>query len=519
MKKFVLSLWSIIILTVACSKEDQDDRQIAVVANQEVTLETEINDFIWEGLNEFYYWQHEVSSLADTQVDNVTEYINLLNREDDPSKFFYSLMHNNDRNRITGRRFSWINDNYRELDNQLSGISASDGMKYSLHRRSNNGIIGAVTYVLPGSDAAEKGIVRGDLFNIINGQEMNNDNYSNLLNNTGMSYTIDLINYDLETDVVTPRNQTITLDKEENFQEVPIHINTMINHNGRRIGYLMLNRFLSMVDNDDDGVVDRNFNQEMIDAFAQIATKNIDDMIIDLRYNGGGSTLNGLYLASLLTGQYTGEIFIKQLWNNKINNFIERINNDNDTSNDVDFNQYFTNQGPDGNTFTGLNLNRIYILTSRRTASASEMVINGLSPYMEDVITIGDATYGKNVGSITLKDYIDIESPRDSLNPRHDYAMQPIVLKVANARGEAEYIDGIQPSVPFLENFTNYGTLGDPNEPLLAAALEHISGTSSKRNFSTQPSFKSIITPQDIDQQQMIIDFPNMKIKDYFYKR
>lgn len=510
-----------IVLTAACSKEDQDDRQIAVVANQEVTEASEINDFIWEGLNEYYYWQQEIPSLADTQLDNVTEYINLLNTEDDPSDFFYSLMHQDDRNRFSNNPFSWIDEDYEDLDDQLSGISASDGMKYSLHLRLNNGVIGAVTYVLPGSDAAEKGIVRGDLFNTINGQEMNNDNYNNLLNTTGMRYTLGLINYDPATDIVTPRNQTITLEKEENFQEVPIHINTVIRHNGRRIGYLMLNRFLSMIDNDDDGIADRNFNQEMIDAFAQIATENIDEMILDLRYNGGGSILNGLYLASLLTGQHTGEIFIKQLWNDKINNFIERINNDDDASNDIDFNQYFTNQGPDGNTFTGLNLNRIYILTSKRTASASEMIINGLSPYMgeDNVIIIGEATYGKNVGSITLKDYIDVESPRDSLNPRHRYAMQPIVLKVANVNNEADYVDGIQPDVLFEENFTSYGTLGDPNEPLLAAALDHISGTTSERNFSTQPTLKFIVSPQDIGQQRMILDLPDMKIKDYFYKR
>lgn len=534
MKKTVLFLFASIVFVVSCSKEDQDDRQNAIVAapgssttssttsdsdTNEVTLTTEINDFIWDGLNQYYYWQEEVENLADSQVNNTTDYINFLNSENDPSDFFYSFMHEDDRNRFSNSPFSWIDDDYEELEDQLSGISASDGMKYSLHLRANQvGVIGAVTYVLPDSDAAEKGVVRGDLFNAINGQEMTIDNYSNLLNSTGMSYTIGLINYDRASDVVTPRNQTITLEKEENFQEVPIHRDTIIEHDGRRVGYLMLNRFLSSVDNNDDGVADRNFNQEMIDAFAEIATENIDDMVLDLRYNGGGSVLNGVYLASLLTGQYTDQIFIKQLWNSKIMAYIDRVNNDGDTSNDLDFNEYFTNEGPDGNTFTGLNLNRIYILTSRRTASASEMIINGLSPYMNEVITIGEATYGKNVGSITLRDYIDVESPRDSINPRHRYAMQPIVIKVANANNEADYVEGIQPDVPFLEDFTNYGTLGDPTEPFLAAALAHMSGGTSKRSILSQPTLQSIVTPQDIGQQRMIFDLPDMKIKDFFYK-
>ena len=525
MKKILFVLLILGLSFTSCSEPDSDDNQINVVVDTTPTVDptptvdnSEINDFIWKGLNQWYFWQEEVENLDDSKVDNVTEYINFLNSENDPSDFFYSLMHEDDRNRFSNNPFSWINDDYRELDDQLSGISASDGMKYSLHLRNNDGIIGAVTYVLPGSDAAEKGVVRGDLFNAINGQEMDINNYRNLLNSRGMSYTIGLINYDRANDIATPRNQTITLEKEENFQEVPIHVNTIVEHNGRRVGYLMLNRFLSSVDNNDDGEDDRNFNQEMIDAFAQIATENIDDMVLDFRYNGGGSVLNGVYLASLLTGQYTDQIFIKQLWNSKIMAYIDRVNNDNNTSNDLDFNEYFTNVGPDGNTFAALNLNRIYILTSRRTASASEMIINGLSPYMENVTTIGEATYGKNVGSITLRDYIDVESPQDSINQRHDYAMQPIVIKVANVNNEADYVEGIQADVPFLEDFTNYGILGDPNEPFLAAALAHMSGNTSKQT-SNQLKNNFIPTPQDIGQQRMIFDLPNMKIKDYFYKR
>lgn len=452
MKKTLYIFW-FCALFVNCNTEDRDDAELNVVSEDSSpgteinspgteinSLETEINDFIWEGLNTWYYWQQDVPDLADSKTDDVTSYINFLNSKPNPESFFDGLLHEDDRIRFgEGRRFSWISDDYRELENQLSGISASDGMKFILYAPVNtNKIIGAVSYVLPNSNAAEKGLIRGDLFNSINGVEMTRDNYSVLLDAIGNEYTISLVNFDSENNTFIPRNIEITLVKEENFQEVPIHKNTIIEHNGLKVGYLMLNRFLSSVDSDNDGQVDRNFNQEMVDTFAEIEAENIDEMVLDLRYNGGGSVLNGVYLASLLTGQFTGEVFIKQLWNNKLNAYIDRVNNDNDSTNDLDFNDYFTNIAPDGSTFNGLNISRLYVLTSRRTASASEMVINGLDPYISEVVVIGEATYGKNVGSITLKDYLDKGSTQDTINPRHFYAMQPIVIKVANVNDEAE---------------------------------------------------------------------------------
>lgn len=535
MKKIGLKFLVVLVLFVSCSKEDRDDRAINVVApsqtsslapsdstsdEPEITLSTEINDFIWDEMNQYYYWQEEVPDLDDSMISNASNYIEFLNREPIPIDFFYGLLHSDDRNRFSNRPFSWINDDYEALEDQLSGISASDGMKFILYARANGtGIIAAVSYVLPDSDAAEKGVVRGDLFNTINGQEMTTQNYSNLLNSRGMQYSIGLINYDRTNDIVSSRDIEITLEMEENFQEVPIHMKTVIEHGDDRVGYLMLNRFLSSVDSNDDGQADRNFNQEMVDAFAELATENINELVVDLRYNGGGSVLNCVYLASLITGQHTGEIFVKQLWNQKIMDYIDRVNSDANSANDLDFNDYFTNTAPDGSTFSGLNLRRIYVLTSRRTASASEMLINGLKPYMDEVVVIGEATYGKNVGSITLKDYIDVESPRDSLNPRHTYALQPIVIKVANVEDEADYVDGIQPDIEKLEVLTNYGTLGDQNEPMLEAALLHMSNSGKGHSSSNALALPSIVTAEEKQLQQMVFDRPNMKIIDHFYTR
>jgi C-terminal processing protease CtpA/Prc len=119
-------------------------------------------------------------------------------------------------------------------------------------------------------------------------------------------------------------------------------------------------------------------------------------------------------------------------------------------------------------------MTKIYILTSASTASASELVINGLKPYI-NVIQIGDLTVGKNVGSVTLYD-----SPtfgKEKRNPNHRYAMQPIVLKIVNGVGFGDYQNGLAPTFQLKETLSNLDVLGSPTEPLLSLAIGKITGT------------------------------------------
>ncbi len=506
------SLYLILLLGIgftACTDQDKDDNQINVVANDEsttnsstteqITLNTEIKDYIWNGLNLWYYWQEKVDNLADTKNDDQSTYIAYLNSIADPEDFFDSLKHAED-------RFSWIDPDYTNLENQLSGISATNGMKFILYRRCSGceTLIGVVTYVLPDSDAADKGIVRGDFFNAVNGQELTLDNYGGLLYGEDLSYSIDLVNYDPAADAVSPRGVTINLVKEENFQEQPIHKNVVVDHNGTRVGYLMYNKFVGAVDSNDDGIIEYDFDQALIDAFASFRAENISELVVDLRYNGGGSVRTCTYLASLITGQFTGTIFAQQQWNGKLMDYFSSINNNSDPDDDFDLNDYFVDTTHTGVAIQGLQLNRVYILTSNRSASASELLINGLSPHI-NVVQVGTATYGKNVGSITIYDYI--ENSSSERNPNHTYAMQPIVLKIANSENFADYTNGLEPDIELRESATNYGVLGDVNEPLFAAALNHISGGSAK--YSPDPTpFESIKIPQVENQQQMFVNLP-----------
>ena len=516
MIKFEITIKSIIclllfLISTKCSKKDIDDNEINVVSDvdsessnsqQEITLSTEINDFIWKGLNQYYYWQSDVSNLSDSKATMESEYIALLNSQQDSKEFFEGLLHQDD-------RFSWIEEDYEVLENQLSGTTASNGMKFQLYVRDDGeSIIGAVTYVLPDSDAFNKGIIRGDIFNSVNGNELNFSNYMSLLYGQQSSYSIELVDYDPDNDLITSRDISVTLNKEENFQEVPVHKTSIIEHDSKKIGYVMYNKFLGTVDSDGDGEVDRDFNEELIDLFVYLKSQNLDELVLDLRYNGGGSVNTCTYLASLITGQFTGTIFAKQIWNEKIMAFIEDRNSNDDPSDDLNFDNYFTDLKPDGNPLPSLGLNRLYVLTSNRTASSSELLINGLTPHI-NIIQIGIKTVGKNVGSITLYDYTD--NDQQIKNPKHKYAMQPIVLKIANSENFADYNYGLEPDIEYREKASNLGIIGDKTEPLLSLALDHISGSSKKKDEIKEP-LTPIFEPGIDRNQLMFIDKINLKL-------
>ena len=118
--KFEISIKGLIFLSlffflsIKCSKKDIDDNEINVVSDvesgskdssPEITISTEINDFIWKGLNQYYYWQSDVSNLADSKATMESEYIALLNSQQDSKEFFDGLLHQDD-------RFSWIQDDF-----------------------------------------------------------------------------------------------------------------------------------------------------------------------------------------------------------------------------------------------------------------------------------------------------------------------------------------------------------------------------------------------------------------------
>ena len=375
----------------------------------------------------------------------------------------------------------------------LQGIDISDGMEFGLYVECNDqNIFGFVRYVQKDSDAESKGVKRGMVFSNINGTRLTRDNYRDLLfNDTNSSYTIRFseISYNQNNQCanIIPGQEDLTLIKSRIVKN-PIHISKIIENEGQKIGYLMYNQFLGVVESEG-----KDYNSELNDAFSNFLSNGINDLVIDLRYNPGGRISTSINLASMITGQFNNQVFAKERWNSKLMNYW-------DENSPESLLNRFTNKLSNNQSIFSLNLDRVFVLTSARTASASELLINGLDPYI-DVIHIGDFTVGKNQGSITVYDYIN--DSRDK-NPNHMYAMQPIVLKIGNVAGYTDFPNGLEPDIFIKESLLNPGILGDIEEPLLKIAIDQISGDaiSIENNYL----FKEISTPKDEIKEKIILD-------------
>ncbi|MEM6684986.1 MAG: S41 family peptidase [Bacteroidota bacterium] len=451
-KKLLFLFVATTLVTTSCT--DQDDNLFSVPAN------IEIQDFVWKGMNLWYFWQGEVTDLADSKLDDAEAFIAFLQGFPNPGDLFEHVRHPDD-------RFSVIVDDYDVLQNSQQGTSATDGadVRYIFLNSGSNEVIGYVRYIVPGSDAAGKDIRRGDIVYAVNGQSLffnsSTDNNLGLLDVN--SYTFNLANLSVVNGVrsITPNGRNIDLTKT-NITENPILVNTTIDVGSKKVGYIMYNQFIS------------NFDAQLNGVFADFQGQGVTDLVLDFRYNPGGFVSSAINLGSMVTGQFDGQLFTKFRYNDKIQPQLT----------DTQENRYFTNALSTGEAINSLNLTKVYIITTGSTASASELVINSLDPYI-DVVQVGTTTTGKNEASVSLYDSPSWTFSDEQLNPNHKWAMQPLVSRLENSVGFSNYTNGLSPEIEIAEDLTNLGVLGDQTEPLLAACLTNIAAAGRPASFNT----------------------------------
>jgi carboxyl-terminal processing protease len=191
-----------------------------------------------------------------------------------------------------------------------------------------------------------------------------------------------------------------------------------------KVGYLLFTSFLS------------TSVEQLRQAFADLESQQVMELVLDLRYNGGGLVSTSQVLASLIGGAaLDGEIFVRPTHNDR--------HPERDSVVRLAVEQH------------DLQLDGLTVLTGPATASASELLINGLRPFV-NVELIGEQTYGKPVGAET---WVYCEK-----------AISPITFVSLNADGEADYFDGFAPRCPAPDDLRR--PLGDPEEARLSVALD-----------------------------------------------
>jgi carboxyl-terminal processing protease len=412
-----------------------------------------VNGWIYDNMSVYYLWNDKLSKSPNYSLN--------------PEDFFESILYKyNKTSNPDGDRFSWIQEDYTELLGNLSGVASHEiGFEYILvgTDATLKQYYALVLYAMHGTDAELKGINRGRFITKINGQNITADNYKNLFGGTGTKKLsmADFVYNETEKRYILQSSGDVTINMHNYFAENPIYLDTIYTVANNKIGYLVYNFFAR-----DNGDKSNNYDKELISKLSNFKSKGVNEMVLDLRYNSGGAVSSAIALASaLVKNRSTKNVLTTSQYNSILHNALIKEEGAN-------YNKDYFIDKIIGTTVAipEMNLPRLYVLTSGWTASASEFIINGLKPYM-DVILIGETTYGKNVGSITIYEDDD---------PKNKWGMQPIVVKFANSLGFSDFTAGFTPDyeIDEFENLYLY-SFGDTNDPLLGKALSLITGQTS----------------------------------------
>lgn len=437
-----------IITFTSCQKDTKTDSSQTIDAD-------EINTFIYTSMYNYYLWRDNSFYLSKEDYDtNKDSLENFLNRYSDHTALFNDLVYNQG----TTDKWSAITSNYIEFENELEGESLSMGYSYTLAEYgSGSNVLGCIDYIVKGGPADLAGIKRGDIFIQVNDQQLTTTNYKSLL--SADAYKLSFANSSGSTYVLNGKTTSLTLVE---LTENPIYLDTIYTINNQKIGYLVYNNF------------NANYDKELNTVIFNFKSEGISNLILDLRYNQGGSLESVIDLASMLYGTFTNKVFLKAKYNSILQTYYDRYYGT--SYSEIGFQSYLVNSDNSQTSINSLGLSDIYIITSGKTSSAAEHLINGLKPYM-DVTTIGTTTYGDYVACALVNDYVSA----DTINPDHTWALYPVICKVANSNDVTDFSTGLAPTKELAEDITNFSVLGSLSEPLLKKTIETITGVSLKK--------------------------------------
>ncbi|WDT68513.1 S41 family peptidase [Cloacibacterium sp. TD35] len=491
--KYLFNALFLTLVFISCSRDDNND------SGSTTTKPDEINNFVWKAMNSWYYWQPNVPNLADSFDDNLTSYANFLNGKT-PDKLFYSLLYQ----RETVDRFSWIeNNNEIVYSSKIAEVEKSGGFDIGIYPKdnTNTNAVALVNYVVPNSPAALAGLKRGDVITKVNGSPLTLSN-SSLLYNSQVNITLAATVQLLSTGIITTDKTSSISITQADIDENPVAYYEKKVYGTKNIGYLVFNAFKA------------DYNDELNAAFAQMKTDGINELVLDLRYNGGGSLETAIALAGMINNNFSGSPYVYLDFNNKHNS----EDGFDYLSNQVNTYSLVNNRPEKSGTqaINSLNLTKVYVLVNFQTASASELTVQCLKKYV-NVVTIGYDTVGKFVGSITLYDSPSQDyTSYANRNTKHNWQLQPITFSYYNKDKDVNptYINPDYAINPY-SIFNNLTAFGDVRDPFLKKALELITGQTFRMSNTATSSFENKnlqrFNPTNAAKGLYIQDFQNFR--------
>ncbi len=452
---------------------------VSCFKDYEVPKDIIVHDFVWKGLNAYYLYQDQIEDLSDRRFNSDEEINTFLRSFPDYNTLFSSLLLSTDNT-------SLLLEDYNTFTASEIRTSFTNGLEFGLiaDPNSTENVIGYVTHILSNSNASSQNIERGDFFNAVDGVLLTKTNYESILLTGSNDFTLSMVNFD--GNIATPNGKTVSLQKEA-YTYPATFLEKTIPLNGEDIGYLIYNNDFS-----------KNYLENLNNTALNFKNQGIKKLILDLRYNiGSGAFASNIEkLGSILLGQFSDEVFIKEQWNTKAQTWFLANQPDSLVNR-------FSNLLNQNTAINHLELTDIYIILNGNSftgSSATELLINSLDAYM-NVHVIGNQTDGNNTGSITLYDSEDYDFGLK--DESHTVALQPLVLSFLN-NNDQTYENGFSPRIQLCNNEAplNLGVLGENSDPILNSVLNYITNGNTTFPACNQNNFEFIFN--SINQQRTI---------------
>jgi len=425
--KTLYLLFILIVFLQGCDGEESKNSSIISVDPEVCLDQTAKNAALWNYMDDWYLWNKT--------LDNSTQF-------DEFSSLELLLENIKKRNPIDRYSLIMPKDDFDNFFIHASNVGYGMGVKLD---DLNNEFVVSLVYEL--SSAQEIGLSRGDRIIAINGIDLHQ-----VIANDGFEWSEFWVGIDITQDVFftwrTLEGVIITKAmKQRKVTTNTIFATKVFESSMGRIGYLVYNSFIDPSSED--------LNQ----AFSYLKDQNIDELIVDLRYNHGGTSRMSNQLASQIGGDIVaGHIYNKPTNNANHQSDIERFN--------LNGAEHY------------LNMSRVVFVTTKESASGSEVLINSLKPYL-DVQLVGQKTYGKPVGM--------------KVSQLCDEMILAITHHNHNADGYGDFFDGIPVDCPAVD--TVAGEWGSLSDPMLSEAIhllenDQCSNNQVKANRTLKPIFK-----------------------------
>ena len=393
------------------------------------------NLYVRDVMTDLYLWYQDMPDVDPTSFASPEAYLEAVRRQPLDATFSY----------ITSRE---ANDAFYS-ESQFIGFGLSTAI---------NGPEMRVTQVFPESPASEAGLMRGDRIVEIGGRSV-----ATLISSGEIGSAFGPPEVGVTADIVFTPGPGIRREAHiiKRLVTIPtVSLTAVYTLGGRRIGYIFFRNFVTP-------------SYEALDqAFAELSAATVDELVLDLRYNGGGLVNVAQHLASYVGGARTeGQVFAEYFHNDK-NTFRNRLL------------RFERKPQP-------LRLDRLIVVTTQSSASASELVINALRPFMP-VVVIGSTTYGKPVGQYAIAFC--------------DKLLAPVSFALRNADGQGDFFDGIAPDCAVPDDVDH--PLGDPQERSLKEALTFATtGACSPRPLTPQKAEAQRRVPRPRGWQSLVNAF------------